>query len=109
MAADSFEVQFGPSQQYVFNAELQHKDTNVEVDSLEVELMGAPISVGQSRGIKVKVNGKNAANLRPTIWVEGGVGMLDTGNRLIATSTGEGTIHAELMGVEASIPVTVSP
>lgn len=106
---DSFEVQFGSSQQYVFNAELQHKDTNVVVESLEVELMGAPISVGQSRSIKVKVNGKNAANLRPTIWIEGGIGMLDTGNRLVATNSGEGTIHAELMGVEASIPITASP
>lgn len=109
MLPDSFEVQFGSSQQYVFNAELQHKDSNVEVNSLEVELMGAPVSVGQSRSIKVKVNGKNASNLRPTIWIEGGIGMLDSGNRLIATSTGSGTIHAELMGVEAAIEVTVSP
>lgn len=106
---DSFEVQFGSSQQYVFNAELQHKDPNVVVESLEVELMGSPIFVGQSRSIKIKVNGKNAANLHPTIWVEGGIGMLDSGNRLIATAAGEGTVHAELMGVEASIPITVSP
>lgn len=109
LASTSFQVQFGSSQQYVFNAELQRKNSTAVIDSLQVEVMGAPLSLGQSRNIKVTVNGKNAANLRPTIWVDGGVGMLDNGNRLIGTSVGNGTVHAQLMGVEASVAFTVSP
>ncbi|MBX7134701.1 MAG: hypothetical protein K1X67_18695 [Fimbriimonadaceae bacterium] len=109
LLATSIPIQFGMSQQFVFNAEVQQRSAATAVDSLQIELMGSPVNVGQSRNIRVIVNGKNVGNVRPSIWIDGGVGMLDNGFRFVATSPGEGVVHAELLGVHTSIPVTVAP
>lgn len=109
LQATSIPIQFGTSQQFVFNAEVQQRNSNTVVDSLQIDLMGSPVNVGQSRNIRVIVNGKNVGNVRPSIWIDGGVGMIDAGFRFVATSPGEGVVHAELLGVHTSIPVTVAP
>ena len=109
LQATSIPIQFGTSQQFVFNAEVQQRNSNTVVDSLQIDLMGSPMNVGQSRNIRVIVNGKNVGNVRPSIWIDGGVGMIDAGLRFVATSPGEGVVHAELLGVHTSIPVTVAP
>lgn len=103
----TYDVIIGPNKRFIINIEPEPKDSNTVVESIELELVGQPIALGATCVVKATVRGQKVGGLKPTIWVDGGVGTLDTGNRLLIVASGAGAVHAELFGVEAVLPVVV--
>jgi hypothetical protein len=104
---ETLSILIGPNQRYVANVEPQHKNSNAVVSSLQIELLGPAIALGETRVVRVTVRGEHAQSLKPTIWVDGGIGTLDTGNRFTALFRGSGAIRAELKGVTAELPISI--
>lgn len=106
--AASYDINVKAQQRYIISIAIQKKDPAVTIDSLSIEIPNAKeMEVGKTYPIKVTVNGKNAANLKPTVWVNGGAGSVDSGNRFLAMVPGEASIHAKIGDVETSIPITI--
>ncbi|HRI42657.1 MAG TPA: hypothetical protein PLV39_00670 [Fimbriimonadaceae bacterium] len=103
----SYDVVVGPNARFVINIEPEPKGSTTVVESIELELVGQPVARGATCVVKATVRGQRVGGLKPTIWVDGGIGTLDTGNRVLFVESGFGTIHAELFGVEATLPVVV--
>lgn len=107
-APATYSVDVKAQQRYIINVAVQKVDPAVTVDSLAIEIPNAKaMQVGKTYPIKVTVSGKNAANLKPTVWVNGGAGSIDSGNRFLAQVSGDASIHAKIGDVEASIPITI--
>ncbi|MFN3684577.1 MAG: hypothetical protein ACK41F_11700 [Fimbriimonadaceae bacterium] len=99
----------GPERRLLFVARLHPKQSGATCTALRISLANErPIPVGRTVPIKVVAEGVRVEGLQPSLWVSGGVGSVLEGNRFVATRPGEGSIEAELLGVRASLPVTVS-
>lgn len=105
--ASTYDVIAGPNGRFIINIEPEPAASGTVVESIELELVGQPIALGATCVIKTTVRGQKVGGLKPTIWVDGGIGTLDGNNRVTFVSSGSGTIHAELYGVEAQIPVVI--
>lgn len=103
-----FPLIVGPNESYVANVQIRKSRPSALITGMTIELMGQyPIVVGEPAPVRVTIYGTNVGGLKPTIWVDGGVGTLDVGNRFIGTQPGIGSVHAEALGFSAQIEVTV--
>lgn len=101
-------LQIGSNESYIMNIESATKRPGAVVTGMTIELMGqTPIRMGQVNPVKVTVSGLNVNGLKPTIWIDGGNGFLDAGNRFSATATGPATVCAKLLGVTVRLDFTV--
>lgn len=99
----------GAERKLVFLARLHPKQSGATCTALRLSLPNdRPIPVGRTVSIKVEALGERVEGLQPSLWVSGGVGSVLEGQRFVATRPGEGSIVAELLGVRASLPITVS-
>ena len=99
----------GAERKLVFLARLHPKQSGATCTGLRISLPNdKPIPVGRTVSIKVEALGERVEGLRPNLWVSGGVGSVLEGQRFVATRPGQGSIEAELLGVRASLPITVS-
>lgn len=105
-----FEAVLGIEQEGVFIANPVVVPQGTTVDNINIEFLGRPtIRVGQTVPIKITVNGKNANQLRPLVWLDGGVGRLNPGNNFVATYSGPGAVNATILGVTARLEFHVHP
>jgi len=103
-----YKVNIKAQQRYIISVGLQPKGASASVESLALEVPNAKeMQVGKTYPIKVTLNGKNTANLKPTVWVNGGAGSIDTGLRFLALVPGEATICAKIGNLEATLPIVV--
>lgn len=102
-----YDIVFGKQQRYVMNAGRTPRQTDAVVTGISIQLLGPSPLVGETRVVKINVSGSKVGSLRPTIWIDGGVGTLDVGNRFTALDSGSCVIRAELMGFTAELPVVV--
>ncbi|MCX7799731.1 MAG: hypothetical protein N2109_05240 [Fimbriimonadales bacterium] len=92
----------------LFQARIHPKQQGAVCESLRLFLTNSqPIFVGRTVPIKFEATGRRVEGLQPSVWVSGGVGSVEDGLRFVATRPGEGTLEAELLGVRASLPITV--
>jgi len=104
----TYDINIKAQQRYIINIAIQKKDPTVAVESLSIDLPNAKeLEVGKTYPIKITVNGKNAANLKPTVWVNSGAGSIDNGYRLLALVPGDASICAKIGNVQTSIPISV--
>jgi hypothetical protein len=103
----TYDLVVGRNARFIINIEPEPKQSATVVESITLELVGQPIAVGSTCVVKATVRGQKVGGLKPTIWVDGGIGSLDTGNRVLFVESGVGAIRAELYGVEAVLPVVV--
>lgn len=96
-----FSIELGPSQKFVFLAEARPAKGTGQVERIDIKLPGSSgqLKVGQTVPIVVKVFGSVPGNIKPTVWIDGGVAEVGPGIVLRATAPGTGVIRAELYGV----------
>jgi hypothetical protein len=103
-----FNIVFGINQEYVIDAAINKKKPDAVVLSLVIELPnGKDPVLGKSCPVKVTATGTNIGGLKPTVWVDGGIGYVDKNHKFVATSSGSGVIHATLRGVTADLQIHV--
>jgi hypothetical protein len=102
----TYTVVAGQHKEYVMEARLTPIPPH-DVTGLQMEAFSGPLKLHEQRRIVVHVLGPNAAGLRPTLWVNGGVGSIRHDGLFIAAAPGSGSIRAELCGHTVQIPVVV--
>lgn len=101
-------ITFGAQQRNLFDASLSSRGAGAVVRSIAIDLVGPmPIAVGQIYTIRVRVDGDNLNGVKPTVWVDDGVGALGANDRFTVTNSGIGEIRAQLYGVVGSTSVNV--
>jgi hypothetical protein len=109
LASNVYRIQMSPQQRYIINVEMEPKKSSAVVRSIALEIPNnRDVVVGKTYPIKITIDGDNIGSLKPTLWLDGGVGSLDSGNRFVALATGEAVIHAELLGVEGTLTIPVN-
>lgn len=105
----TYTVQAGRVQQYIINAVLPLRNRRVDVQGLRIEPMTPNniLQVGTETRIRFTIQGTNTQGLSPTVWVDGGIGSLNSANVFTAVAPGEGVIRAELYGYTAELHITV--
>jgi len=110
LPSQSFNVTVGFDQSSLFLADPMKIPPGTVVESVSIEILGkSAIRVGQNLPVKVTVNGKNVAQLRPLIWIDGGVARITPGKNLFTTMSGPGAINALVAGVPARLEFFVEP
>lgn len=96
-----FPIDFGISQNFVIVAESRPAIQQGQVERIDIKLPGSngQLKVGQTVPVVIKVFGSVPGNIKPTVWIDGGVAEVGPGIILKATASGSGVIRAELYGV----------
>ncbi len=101
-------LELGRERRLVFQARIHPKADGAACTGLRIVLPNdKPLYVGNNVPLKVEAEGSKVEGLPASLWVSGGVGSILEGNRFVATRPGSGSIEAELLGVRASLPITV--
>jgi len=108
LATESFTVQVGSWQKDIVRSTVHKKDLDAVVDSITIDIPNRKeLRVGVAVPIKVTIVGSNVKDLKPTVWVDGGLGQIEDPDRFTPEALGAGQIRAELLGKSASLDITV--
>lgn len=71
-------------------------------------LQGATFKVGEKVDLGIKIYGNNIGELKPTLFVSGGIARIDEDDILVCTKPGIGQINIEVAGFERSISFEIT-
>lgn len=103
-----FKVNFAAQQQNVIDVNINVRRLYASVSSIAIDIDSGPeLIAGNTYTLLVAATGTNIYNMKPTLWVDGGLGYFDANHRFVATTPGTGALRAQLLGVSTSLPITV--
>lgn len=94
----------------IFDAHLVPVETEAHVDEISIKLPAykGSLDVGKTTPVLVELKGSKLGLLKPTIWLDNGIGRFTNGSNFLATASGTAIVRAELLGKVAWAEIRVN-